>query len=218
MELAEFLAARGKQEELLAELLPLQEEAGKDPAAQRRIAHLFLIAGSPSRAVEEYRALIKQNPKDADAYSGLGDAELQIGDYRAAREAFLSAAARKPHDPAIQKKVELATTLHGLDPTARKLTSNEKYRRSLEILALARDDLQNCLATNPTGASDATRQLLTSLKDTLTQKTPAAVTNELAEQVLSLAEDALHTRINLCGKAVSPGEEPLRMIMEKLAQ
>lgn len=218
MELADFLAAKGKQEELLAELLPLQEEAGKDPAAQRRLAQLFLTAGSPSRAADEYRALIKQNSKDADAYAGLGQAELQMGNYRAAREAFLSAAARKPHDPSIQKKVELATTLSALDPTARRLTSHEKYRRSVQILELARDDLQSCLSTNPGGASHAAQQLLTSVNDTLAKKAPASVTNEVAEQILSLADDTLQARIKLCGKGVAPGEEPLRLIMEKIAQ
>lgn len=218
MELADFLAAKGKQEELLAELLPLQEEARNDPAAQRRIAQLFLAAGSPSRGAEEYRSLIKQNSKDGDAYAGLGEAELQMGNYRAAREAFLSAAARKPNDPAIQKKVQLSTTLNALDPTARKLTSNEKYRRSLQILELARSELQSCLSTNPAGVSDSTRQLLTSIDDTLSKKPPTAVTNELAEQVLGLAEDTLQARIKLCGKAVSPNQEVLTLIMEKLAQ
>lgn len=218
MELAHFLVAHGKQQELLAELLPLQEEAGKDPAAQRQIAQLFLAAGSPSRAAEEYHALIKQDPKDADAYAGLGQAELQMGNYRSAREAFLSAAARKPHDSSIQKKVDLSTTLNALDPTARKLTSNEKYRRSLEILGLAQSDLENCIATNPAGASDATQQLLASINNTLTGKAPASITNELAEQVLNLADQGLQTRIKLCGQTVSPGEEPLRLIMEKLEQ
>lgn len=218
MELADFLAARGKQEELLAELLPLQEEAGKDPSAQRRIAQLFLAAGSPSRAADEYRVLIKHNPKDADAYAGLGEAELKMGNYRAGREAFLSAAARKPQEPSIQKKVELATTLSALDPTARRLTSHEKYRRSMQILELARDDLQSCLSKNPSGASDATQQLLVSVNNTLAKKAPASVTNELAEQILSLADDTLQARIKLCGKGVAPGEEPLRLIMEKIAQ
>ena len=76
MELADFLAARGNQEELLAELLPLQEEAGKDAATKQHLAELFLAAGSPSRAADEYRALIKQNRKNAAAYAGLGEAEL----------------------------------------------------------------------------------------------------------------------------------------------
>lgn len=216
MELADFLAAKGKQEELLAELLPLQEEAGNDPAAQRRVAHLFLAAGSPSRAADEYRALIKQNSKDAEAYAGLGQAELQMGNYRAAREAFRSAAARKPQDPSLQGKVDLSTTLNGLDPTVRKLTSDEKYRRSLQILELAQSSFEICLAENPKAASTS-EQLLASIDDAK-KKHPSAASNEAAEQILSLAEDAWQARIKLCGNSIPAEDEPLRLIMEKLAQ
>lgn len=216
MELADFLAAKGKQEELLAELLPLQEEAGNDPAAQRRVAHLFLAAGSPSRAADEYRALIKQNSKDAEAYAGLGQAELQMGNYRAAREAFRSAAARKPQDPSLQGKVDLSTTLNGLDPTVRKLTSDEKYRRSLQILELAQSSFEICLAENPKAASTS-EQLLASIDDAK-KKHPSAASNEAAEQILSLAEDAWQARVKLCGNSIPAEEEPLRLIMEKLAQ
>lgn len=216
MELADFLAAKGKQEELLAELLPLQEEAGNDPAAQRRVAHLFLAAGSPSRAADEYRALIKQNSKDAEAYAGLGQAELQMGNYRAAREAFRSAAARKPQDPSLQGKVDLSTTLNGLDPTVRKLTSDEKYRRSLQILELAQSSFEICLAENPKAASTS-EQLLASIDDAK-KKHPSAASNEAAEQILSLAEDAWQARIKLCGNSIPAEDESLRLIMEKLAQ
>ena len=58
--------------ELLAELLPLQEEAAKDKAMQKRVAHLFLVADSPSRGAEALRDLVRQHPTDADAYAGLG--------------------------------------------------------------------------------------------------------------------------------------------------
>ncbi len=50
LELVDFLAANGKRQELLAELLPLREEVGKNPGIERRLAHLFLLAGSPGRA------------------------------------------------------------------------------------------------------------------------------------------------------------------------
>lgn len=217
MELAEFLAARGKQEELLAELLPLQEETANNPEAQRRIAQLFVAAGAPSRAIDEYRALIRQNPKDVAAYAGLGDTELQAGNYRLARETFLSALARKPHDPSLQEKLELSTTLNALDPTARNLTSGEKYRRSMRVLELARANLQGCLSTNPQAASPSTQQLAASMDEALTKKHPSD-SNEAAEQILSLAENAWQARIKLCGNSIPAEDEPIRLIMEKLAQ
>ncbi|MBV8810836.1 MAG: tetratricopeptide repeat protein [Acidobacteriaceae bacterium] len=218
MELSDFLAARGKHEELLAELLPLQEEAGKDPATRQRLAPLFLAAGSPSRAADEYRALIKQNRNDAAAYVGLGEAELQLGEYGVAHEAFLAAAARKSVDPSIQQKLEVSSTLMGLDPTPRKLTSIEKYRRSLQIMDLARSSLESCGPSHPELNSGETGQLLTSANQMLTSKPPAVITNELAEDALSLAEQMWQARLKTCGAPVSPSEESLRLIMEKLAQ
>ncbi|MFZ0594631.1 MAG: tetratricopeptide repeat protein [Bryobacteraceae bacterium] len=218
MELADFLAAHGEGQELLAELLPLQEEAGKDPATLRHLARLFLVAGAPTRAADEYRVLIKQNHNDGAAYAGLGRAELQSGEYQLAHEAFLAAAARTPNDPSIRRELDLASTLEGLDPTSRKLTSTEKYRRSRQILDLARSDLQRCATSHAgTNSSDA-GQLLASAGNLATSKMPATINNEMAEGVLSLAEKLWQARFKICGASASPDEEPLRLIVEKLAR
>lgn len=217
MELVDFLVARGKRQELLAELLALQEEAGKDPATEERLARLFLVAGSPPRAADEYRAVIKQNPKNAAAYAGLGEAELQLGEYRLAHTAFLTASNYNPRDASIRRQLELSDTLAALDPTSRKLTSMEKYRRSLRILDLARSDLDHCVASHPALASDEARQLLASANDTLSE-TPTEVTNEIAENDLNLVEQTWHARIKICGPATSPDEDPLRLIVERLTQ
>ena len=170
MELIDFLAARPEHEELLAELISLPEQKTKNPATEKHLAQLFLVAGSPSRAADEYRAVIKQNPKDAAAYAGLGEAELQLGEYSKARDAFFTASTHKPDDPEIRRKLKLSSTLAALDPTYRKLTSMEKYRRSVEILGMARPSLETCLATHPAAASGETQQLLQSADEVLTDK------------------------------------------------
>ena len=51
-ELIDLLAKRGAKEELLAELLPVQEEAPEDVATRLRLGQLYLTAGSPARAAE----------------------------------------------------------------------------------------------------------------------------------------------------------------------
>jgi tetratricopeptide (TPR) repeat protein len=218
MELVDFLAARGTHEELLAELLPLQEQAGKDPATELHLARLFLLAGSPSRAADEYRAVIKQNPKNVAAYVGLGEAELQLGEYHLAHRAFLTASNYSPGDASIRRRVELSDTLAALDPTSRKLTSMEKYRRSLRILNLARSDLDRCVTSNTALVSDETSRLLTSANEALTAKPPRAATNEIAENLLNLAEQTWQDRVKVCGADPSQDDEPLRLIMERLAQ
>ena len=105
-----------------------------------------------------------------------------------------------------------------LDPTLRKLTSMEKYQRSLHLIDLARSSLESCLANHPALSSIETKQLLTSANDTLTNELRTVSTNEIAESALSLAEKAWQERIKVCGPATSPDEEPLRRIMEKLAE
>jgi tetratricopeptide (TPR) repeat protein len=218
LELIDFLIAKGKKQELLAELLPLQEEAGNDPVIEKKLARLFLIAGSPSRAADVYRALIQQDPRDAEAYAGLGEAELQQGRYQEAKAAFIAAVAHKPNDASLRERMQLANTLTALDPTPRQLSSAEKYRRCLRILDLSRASLERCTASHPGVGSNETEELLKAAQDALSQKVPAHVTNELAEETLGLAEKIWEARIKVCGASALVEEEPLRLIMEKLVR
>lgn len=218
MELIDFLVANGNTRELLAELLPLQEEAGNNPEIEKRLAHLFLIAGAPSRAADVYHSLIQQNPRDADAYAGLGKAELEQGRYRAAKAAFITASMYKPADVSIRQRMQLANAMTLLDPTPRQLSSTEKYHRSLRILDLSRATLEQCMTRGVNASSNETQQLLGEAQRALSKKASGPVTNELAEGTLGLAERIWETRIKACGASTSAEEEQLRLIMERLSQ
>jgi tetratricopeptide (TPR) repeat protein len=218
MELVHLLIAQGRKRELLAELLNLQVDAGTNMPIQKALGHLFLVAGAPSQAAAAYRAMIEHDPNDAEAHAGLGEAELERGEYRNARSAFLAALRYKPQDTLIQRRLELSNTLAELDPTPRRLASMEKYRRSVRILRLAYDDLNACIAKGTGTPSAATAQLLSAGRDALAGKPPSQATNEVSEGVLGLAEKTWQARVAACGSNVSPEEEPLRLIVEKLAQ
>ena len=207
IELVRLLVKAGRDKELLAELLPLQEEARNDMTIQKELGHLFLVAGSPSRAAACYQALIDHNPKDADAYAGLGETQLEQGQYQDAHAAFLAALRYRPEDPSIRPRLDLSSALTDLDPTPRRLASLDKYRRSLHILQLAYDDLNGCIAKRP-----EVSQLLSAAHDTLSRKPPPNPTNELSEEVLGTAEKTWQARVAACGA----GEDPLRLIMQKL--
>jgi tetratricopeptide (TPR) repeat protein len=213
MELIDFLVEKGKKQELLAELLPLQEAAGNDPVIEKELGRLFLVASSPSRAADVYHALIQQDPNDAEAYAGLGEAELQQGRYREAKAAFITAAVHKLNDASLRERMELANTMTALDPTPRQLPSVEKYHRGLRILELSRTSLEKCVA-----ASNKGDESLKAAQDTLSRNAPSHVTNELAEETLALAEKMWQARIKMCGASTSEEEEPLRLIMERLAR
>ncbi len=218
MELIQLLAAKGKKQELLAELLPLEEEAGNDAEIEKKLGSLFLTAGSPSRAADVYRALIQQEPRNAAAYAGLAEAELDQGNYRAAKAAFITAFAHDPKDASIRERMELSNTMTALDPTPRRLSSAEKYRRSMHILDLSRASLNECLPSHPADGSSESEQLLGAAQEALSSKPPEHVTNELSEQTLGLAEKIWQARMKACGESTSKEEEPLRLIMARLAQ
>ena len=211
LELAKLLASRGEKEELLAELLALECDARANPAILKQIAELYQVAGSPARAANVYRELIQKNPDDIDAYEGLGGEELALGDYRAALAAFLDANRRSPGNRAIQEDIGLLNAMATIDPTPRRLSSAEKFARSTNILKLTRDALNSCAKT------EEARRMLDDCDKVLAQKTPAHVTNELAEARLALAEQLWQARIKFCGPSTSEQEHALSLIMTKLA-
>jgi tetratricopeptide (TPR) repeat protein len=218
IELVEFLKSRHQTEEMLAELILLQEEAGEDQALLLRTADLFLLAGSPKHAESAYRKVISLDPRNPAAYAGLGEVELETGDYRQARSEFVLAKMRSPADQHIQERLDLAKALEELDPTSRRLPSVDKYRKSIKILQLARDDFQACLTSRPAAATQNASDLMTQANSLMPITPPAMVNNELAENVLDVAQQLWQTRIKDCGLPAAPEGDLLRLIMEKLAE
>jgi predicted Zn-dependent protease len=218
LELINFLSQQGKQDEMLAELLPLEEQAGKTPALQPMLARLFLAAGSASRARDIYRELIKADPANATYYAGLGDAELALGDFRAAHLAFANTVAHDGKDEQLRARLQLATTLISIDPMMRRLSDAEKYSRSVRILQMAADDLGRCILAHSARATTETSQLETAAQAQLAAPPAKRPTNDMAEAVLSLAERIWQADMNLCGTGTTNNEQALRLIMDKLAK
>ena len=206
LELIEFLARINRPQALLAELISLQARPELDNHIQQQIAALFLKAGSPGRAVQVYQSLLAKQGQSGDLYKRLGEAELATGDYSGALSSFLKAFRLNPADNAIRGRMELAGSMASLDPTPRRLSSREKYRRSMRILELADERKSKC-----THAEDQTNQVAS-------RPAPAQITNELAESQLSEAEQMWKESLAECGPSTSAKEEPLRLIMLKLGQ
>lgn len=196
MELAGVLAQRGDKQELLAELLGFGPEAMDNPEVEKKVATWYLDAGSPQRAAEVYKTLMEQNPGDKSNAAGLGEAELAMGNYRAAESAFSKAGEKD--------RAWLAGEIAALDPTIRTLSSAEKFRRSQRILERTRDMLTRC---------QGDPKLVDEANELLKQKPRGQVTNELAEDRLSLAQDLWDARPKGCET-----DEVLRLVMKKLAQ
>lgn len=216
LELANLLASRGEQQELLAEVLALEAEA-QDTATLKKVAHLYLVAGSPARSAAVYRELVRRTPDDARAYAELGEAELAQGDYDAALAAFLNAGRGGSADPAVDHDMQLCRTITEIDPTPRRLSSSEKYGRSMRILKLARDALDRCVSGSHPANTAALQQMISDCDKLLAQKPPAHVANELAEARLTFAEQLWQARVKTCGSGPTEQEEALKLIMAGLA-
>lgn len=217
LELIRALAARGDTPDLLPELLPLESAARRQPAVLKEVAALYLQAGSPRRSAEAYRQLMLDNPQDPDLPRGLGEAELADGDFRAAQTAFLAAFRLRPNDPGIRSGMELSSSLYALDPTPRRMRSAEKYQRSSRILQLAREQAEVC-ASHFTADSPEAIRLREKAQAAEGPDAPQPVTNELAEQTLSGAEQLWLVQRQTCPSANSLADKELSLIMRKLAQ
>jgi Tfp pilus assembly protein PilF len=147
--LIELLAAHGGGRELLAELLPLEDVPADSAALRLRVGRWFLLAGSPARAANMFRELLRRNPDDGDAFAGMGEAALAQGNFQTARADFARAAELLPADTTLGPRVAFVDTLLSSDPTARGLDPSERVARSQALVGRMLIDLESCVDRYP---------------------------------------------------------------------
>jgi tetratricopeptide (TPR) repeat protein len=211
-ELIDLLARANAKQELLSELLPMQEDSTNSPAQRKRIAHLFVVAGSPSRAVTIYRDVLKKDSRDADAYVGLAEAALSLGDFSTARADLLAAQKLVPADSSIiQGRIVLTDSVTALDPTQRGLSLPEQYRRSKNLLRMTLASARRCLSAQAP-------QVAAALDSATLQVSSASAEGQAQsiEQTLSLAEQLWGLRRSRCAPERDSGA--LALIHLRIAQ
>jgi len=212
-ELIDLLAQGGDKQDLLSELLPIQDEAQSD-SARLKIAHLFIVAGSPERASDMYRAILRQNPRDAAAYVGLADATLALGNFSTAHDHLEAAQRLAPEDTVIKKRMALTDTVIAMDPGQRGLTIDEQLRRSRALVQRTITAARRCL--------DVQSPEVAAALDSVTRGLVASAANvpraQAIEENLSIAGTLWRMRGTRCAAQDRPDEEPLRLIQEKIAQ
>jgi tetratricopeptide (TPR) repeat protein len=213
-EVIDLLARRNSKEELLAELLPVQDQAPRDLNTQIRLGRLFLLAGSAGRAAAVFRGVLRNVPANADAYAGLGEAEFARGDYRAAQRDFQSALRLAPVDQTTRQRLDVCNELLMLDPTVRGLGPAERFHRSLKLLDLTLDQTRPCIGQNP---SFQLQQFFDQAGKTLEARVSAAHQSEASEANLDLAEQLWQARRQECTPPPAT-DSPLALVLARLAQ
>lgn len=209
LELIDLLARGIDKQALLAELLPLEGE-NLDPGTRERVAHLYLVAGSPTRAMEMFRQILRDQPSNARAFAGLGMAEFARGNYRGAHLDFLIASRLKPNDTEIKKQFNLASEVLTLDPTVRGLNQRGRYQRSAHLLELAEASLSRC--------SGAPGELVNEARLQLQAPARQASEGDATEANLDLAEKLWQARKKECPAPVPESDQALALVLTKIAQ
>lgn len=213
-ELVNLLAQQGSKEELLAELLPLLDVAPDDVALRERMGHLFLLAGSATRAGEIFREILRQHPQDADAYEGVGESEFSRGNYQTAHSDFQAASNLRPTDQEIRSRLDLTAQVLALDPMRRGLGPEEQHRRSMKMLSMATAAIARCAGKLSQPEQDTVDEAQAAMKARIS----ASHMSEAVETNLDLAEQLWKIRQQDCKQAPTAEEEPLRLVLARIAQ
>ncbi len=158
-ELIDLLTKRGAPSQLLAELLPLEDVSPDSVALRRRLGELFIVAGSPIRAANMFRDVLRNDPNDAESFAGMGQAALALGNLRTARADFAAAARLRPDDAHTAARLALVDTVLALDPTAAGLVPFARVARGRALLSRTVSVVGSCPGT-PSAPIDSARALL----------------------------------------------------------
>jgi tetratricopeptide (TPR) repeat protein len=204
------LLSRQNSKALLAELLPLQNDAPDDLATRKTLGHLFIVAGAPARAADIFRSLLRTQPRDPEAHRGLGDAEFERGNYRAAQTEFQAALHLRPADRETQQRLDLCDQVLELDPMRRGLSPEEQYRRSRTLVERVLDDLNRCLGG---AASGPARELIKTAQDSLKKPVTPARRSTAFDANLLWADRLWEVRKSDCKQAMGTSEQSLALVL-----
>jgi tetratricopeptide (TPR) repeat protein len=214
-ELIDFLAMHDAKQDLLAEVLAVEDQAPADRATSLRIGRLFLTAGSPARAADVFRALLRIHPGDVDALVGLGEAEFAAGNHRAAQREFSTALHIDPENREARDRMLLCDEVLALDPSLRGLSTTERFARSRQLLSATLDAATRCFNSTPPNQPE--EQLLDRGRQALEKRVRAVREGEESETNLDLAEQLWQARRTACKPAAQPND-PLSLVLTRLAQ
>ena len=214
-ELARLFAARNLKPDLLAELLPLEDQAPTNPETQHILARLYLTAGSPARAATIFHNLLRTRPDDAEALKGLGDADFARGSYASAQADYMATLRLQPDNNAAKEGLELSDRVLDLDPLRRGLPGADRFERSLRVLELVAAKIPQCTVAPPVGP---TADLISAADAALKRHVPVSSQPEAVESNLELANKLWQAERSTCTAPVSLTDQPLQLVLTKSGQ
>ena len=208
-ELIGVLERDHQQKQVLAELLELAGELpDSDVDHRQEVASMLLSHGSLQHAAEVFRAIVAARPSDAAAQQGLGEAEFQLSDFVAARQAFQMAAQVEPSNLDVQQHLAACDAVIDLDPTLVRLSANQRFMRAQTLLNRTLDSAERC-GVVPAGLSEQAQKALA--------EKPRRKRDGDTVDILMLSQQVWRQRLQGCPKR-APTDQALAAVMSKLAK
>ena len=193
VEFIRYLLANDQRGRALSELLILSGNLPDDVASQTEAAQLLLDAGDPSRALDQFRRVLRLEPSNGPALAGAGRSTFALGEYTNARRYLISAAANggDASFAGLKELRELTDLVLTRDPLAARLPIRERRERLKSALQRASERLETCIA-DVADASSSTPADLEALQ-TEAQTLEAA----LGARRPDSSSDSIETGLNL---------------------
>ncbi len=144
IELCNFLLAEGERNAAESELIALQAELPPEAGLHTQVGLMFAQVEDYRRALQEFQQALKLNPKQPGAAAGAGEATYQLADYARAHRYFQRALEIDPKDQEAAKKLEISGLVLELDPFQRRLSQDERGRRTMAAFQQALSRLKQC--------------------------------------------------------------------------
>ncbi|MEZ5288260.1 MAG: tetratricopeptide repeat protein [Vicinamibacterales bacterium] len=213
VELIRMLLQREERERALSEVVALSTNLPDDAPSRIEAGRLFLAAGDPERALDQFGRALQLTPGDGDALAGAGEAAFARADYAAARR-YLSQAPELPER--LQDLRAVARLVLEQDPLEPRLPLATRRARLVAAVERASARLEQCAASRPAASAslEALQAELTALAPTLELR----ALRDQPEQIdhgLDVVYRVERAAADSCGAPTAPEDRALLRIGER---
>jgi tetratricopeptide (TPR) repeat protein len=182
--------------------------AASKPQARQELVEVLNRLGQRERARAELMAWKSEAPTDARPHAGLGEADLEAGDFANAQAEFREAVRLAPANTDYGARLQFLDTIAEMDPAIRGLTPSQRAGRSLKLLQASAEALDGCAPENASEALDLMKQVRRQLQ--------SRASHESSDANVSLALQVWAARGRLCANAAAP--DALSRLMAQLTR
>ncbi|MCC7243081.1 MAG: tetratricopeptide repeat protein [Acidobacteria bacterium] len=213
VELIRLLLQHEERGRALSEVVALSTNLADTAPAHTEAGQLFLAAGDPERALDQFSRALELSPEDDDALAGAGEAAFLRGDYAGAQRYFSRASALSGRLGELSAVARLVLTQ---DPLAPRLTLAARRSRLEAAVSRSTARLEQCLVTRPAAASSLEplhaelARLTTSIDNRALRDQP-----ELVDHGVDLVYRAQRAAADACGEPRDTEDRALLLVGER---